>query len=159
MKGLPFCIFTERIEDQLDAEAEAASPLHYEDDDKENDIVNPELVPRPSPLEGISIMPASYYRRSPGLPTLPAHGSIASNAFYVHPQFEGSPYGLGWSDGAHDLDNSDTHNCPVPDYVRILASSENLPRASTPAEICSHRNDAAVNFFPVRNLERLELRR
>ncbi|KAF2631114.1 hypothetical protein BU25DRAFT_481583 [Macroventuria anomochaeta] len=159
VKGLQFHIFTERMEDQLNAEAEAASPFHYEDDDKENDVTNPELVPRPNPLDGISIIPASHYRRSPGLYALPGHSSIASNAFYVNPQFEASPYGLGWSDGAHDFDNSDTHDCPVPDYMRILASSENLPRASPPMEARSHRDDTVVSSSPVRNLEGLELLR
>ncbi|XPS99651.1 hypothetical protein M3J09_008823 [Ascochyta lentis] len=105
-KGLPFSIFTERIEDQLNAEAEAASPFHYNDDDKENDVTNPELIPRPNPLDGISIIPASHYRQPPGLYTLPRHVPMVSNAFYPQPRFEASPYGLGWSDGAQDLNDS-----------------------------------------------------
>ncbi|KAF1928013.1 uncharacterized protein M421DRAFT_166393 [Didymella exigua CBS 183.55] len=157
VKGLPFQIFTERIEDQLSAEAEAASPFRYEDEDKENDVVNPELAPRPNPLGGISIIPASHYRRAPGIYTTSGHDSIASNAFYVNPQFEASPYGLTWSDGAHDVHISGTNDCPVPDYVRILASGEHLPRASMTAENCHSRRDHNIaSSFPIRGLEGLE---
>lgn len=158
VKGLPFQIFTECMEDQLNAEAEAASPFHNEDDDKENDVTNPELAPRPSPFDGISIIPASHYRRLPGPYILSGYSSIASNAFYVQPQFQASPYGLGWSDGAHDMHNSDTNDCPVPDYMRILASSEHLPRAFTPAQNCrSHGDNNVVSSSPARGLEDLEL--
>jgi hypothetical protein len=152
-KGLPFQIFTERIEDQLSAEAEAASPFHYEDDDKENNVPNPELIPRPNPLDGMSIIPASRYRHVPGLYTISDHSSLASNAFYVHPQFEASPYGLGWSDGAHDVPNSGAKDCSVPDYMRILASSEHLPRSSENTPSCG---DNAVSPSTVRDLESLE---
>ncbi|KAH6614104.1 hypothetical protein C7974DRAFT_70895 [Boeremia exigua] len=159
VKGLPFCVYTERIEDQLSAEAEAASPFHYEDDDKENDVINPEFVPTPNPLDGISIIPASHYRRSPGFHSGPAHGSIASHAFYAHPQFEASPYGLGWSDGIHDAGNSYTRDCPLTDYMSILASGENLPRASTPPEIRPCSNNPSDGSSPSRSLKEFDLRR
>lgn len=152
-------MYTERIEDQLNAEAEAASPLHYEDDDKENDVVNPELLPTPNPLDGLSIIPASYYRRCPGRHSLPIHSSIASNAFYLHPQFEALPYGLGWSDGEHDASSNDTHDCPLPDYMRILASSESLPRSSTSAEPRTYSKDVSTSSSPLKDLTGLDLRR
>lgn len=159
VKGLPFRIHTERIEDQLNAEAEAASPLRYEDDDKENNVTNPELAPRPDPLRGISIIPASHYRRSSSVWTTSTHGSVASNAFYAHPQFEASPYGLGWGDGTHDTNGRDMHSCPIPDYMRILASSDNLPPAFTPTETRSYENNTTVSSSPARSLEGIELRR
>ena len=157
VKGLPFHIFTERIEDQLSAEAEAASPFHYDGDDKENDVTNPELIPRPNPLDGISIIPASHYRRPPGLYTISGHSSMASNAFYVQPQFEAGVYGLGWSDGAHDTHNSGNDNCLAPEYMQILASSEHLPRTPTPSADSRLRGDKdSVNASAVRSLESLE---
>ncbi|UPX18948.1 uncharacterized protein EKO05_0009228 [Ascochyta rabiei] len=159
IKGLSFSIFTERMEDQLDAEAEAASPFHYNDNDKENDVTNPELTPRPNPLDGISIIPASHYRQRLGLHALPSHGALVSNALYAHPRFEASPYGLGWSDGAHDLNNDGTHDCPVDEYMRILASSENLPRSSSHTEDRSGGSGTAVSSSLARNAEGLELLR
>lgn len=159
VQGLPFCIYKERMEDQLDAEAEAASPLHYEDDDKENDVINPEFIPRPNPLDNISIIPASHYPRSSVLQSTTAHQSIASNALYLQPQFEASPYGLGWSDGAFDQSNGDAHDCPITDYFRILTSGEILPGAHSPPETCLHSNDALVSSSPVRNLAGIDLRR
>lgn len=157
VKGLPFQIFTERIEDQLSAGAEAASPLYYEDDDKENDAINPELMPRPNPLDGISIIPASHYRRAPGPYTISGHSSIASNALYAHPQFEASPYGLGWNDGAHDMHISAVKDCPIPDYVHILLSGEHLPRASTSAGDCHSHVDRSVDYSsPTRSLRGID---
>ncbi|KAF3044055.1 hypothetical protein E8E12_008312 [Didymella heteroderae] len=157
VKGLPFRIFTERMEDQLSAEAEAASPFHCEDDNKENDVTNPELMPRPSPLDGISIIPASYYHRAPGLYNIPAHSSVASNAFYVHPQFEASPYGLGWNDGAQDMHNNGNNDCLTSDYMRILGSSEHLPRTSTPTAHCRSRgHNDVVTSSPAQEFESLE---
>ncbi|KAJ8113002.1 hypothetical protein OPT61_g4765 [Boeremia exigua] len=159
MKGLPFCVYTEPIEDQLNTEAEAASPFHFEEDDKENDVINPELVSRPSPLDGMSIMPAASYRRSSALQPIASHGSMVSNAFYAHPQFEGAPYGLGWSDGIHDAPNTDTHTFALPDYMQILASSENLPRTYAHTEARPPSSDAPVNSSPLRNFTTFDLPR
>lgn len=159
VKGLPFNIYTERVEDQLNAEAEAASPLHHEDDDKENDITNPELVPTPNPLDGISIIPASHYERPPGTHFAPSHGSMADNAFYLNPQFEVLPYGLGWGDEDFDVNGGDTRDRSIPEYMRILASGESLPQTSTPNEKPSQENDAFVKSSPLRNITRFDLRR
>lgn len=89
---------------------------------------------------------------------LNGHGPMASNAFYMHPRFEASPYGLGWSDGAYDLNNSNAHYNVVPDYMRILASSENLLRASRP-ESPSDESQIVVGTSPLRTLEGIELLR
>ncbi|KAJ4990344.1 hypothetical protein SVAN01_04226 [Stagonosporopsis vannaccii] len=148
VKELPFCMYTDHIEDQLNAEAEAASPYRYEDDDKENAVTSPELVPNPNPLDGISIIPASYLQNS-----------IASNAFYSHPQFEALPYGLGWSEGDLDRDCDNPRDCNSPDYMRILASGESLPRESTHSESPSQVNDASVSSSPAQRLSVLDLRR
>jgi hypothetical protein len=159
VNGLPFHIFTERIEDQLGAEAEAASPFHYEHDDKENVVTNPELIPRPNTLDGISIIPASHYRRPPELYTISGHSSMASNAFYVQPQFEAGPYGLGWSDGAHDTYKSGHNNCLAPEYhvVRIMASGEHPSRTLTPsADPRLHGDNDSNSASAVRSLEGLD---
>ena len=153
MKGLPFHIFTERIEDQLNEEAEAASPFHYHDDDKENDVTNPELVPAPNLLDNISIIQALQYRQPLGLYTLHGQNSTANNAFYMQPHFEALSYGLGWTNGGHDIHISDTRDGPMPDYMRILASSENSPRNSTPTESHSDNHEPAVSSSPKRKLE------
>jgi hypothetical protein len=144
IKDRPFRIYTERIEDQLDAEAEAASPLYYDDNDKENEVLNPELEPMPNPLGGISIMPAPRYRQSHRLYTLSGHDPMVSNALYAHPQFEASPYGLGWSDGARDIENNALDDCPVPEYLRILASGENLPQSSSQEGKTSDGHDSVL---------------
>jgi len=159
VKGLPFSIYIERVEDQLNAEAEAASPLHYEDDDKENDITNPELVPTPNPLDSIAIIPASHYERPPASHSTPSHGSMANNAFYLNPQFEALPYGLGWGDEDFDVNSGDTRDRSIPDYTRILASGESLPQTSTPNEKPSQETDAFLKSSPLRNITRFDLRR
>lgn len=159
VKGAPFCIYTELIEDQLSAEAEAASPLRYDDGDKENDVINPELVPDPDPLDSVSIRPASHYRQRAGLDALFIQHSMVNNAFYMQPHLEAPPYGLGWSNGAQNRNDADLRNCPSPNFMRILASSENLPRSSTPTETCKSGGDASVSSSPVRNLGHLDLRR
>lgn len=157
VNGQPFHIFTESMENQLNAEAEAASPLHYDTDDKENDVTNPELVPTPSPLDSISIMPASHYRESHRLYNTTGSGSMASNAFYAHPQFEAVPYGLGWSDGAHDRNSRDFNDCP--DYLRILASGEDLPRSPLQDEARSHERRSVSSSSPTRDIGALTLLR
>ncbi|KAJ4317215.1 hypothetical protein N0V94_005066 [Neodidymelliopsis sp. IMI 364377] len=160
VKGRPFQIFTERMENQLDAEAEAASPLRYDDDDKENDITNPELIPAPDPLQGISIIPASTYRQQHGPHDLSNRIPMVSNAFYTHPQFEAVPYGLGWSDGARDMETYSAHDYPMPDYLRILASSENLARSPLLEEQgSSNRQHSTSSSSPSKNIGTLELLR
>ena len=159
VNGLPFHIFTERIQDQLNKEAEAASPFHYDDDDKENDVTNPELVPAPNSLDGISIIPASQHRHALELHTYQGYNTIANNAFNMQPRLEALPYGLGWSDGVHNIHISDNRNHPMPDYMRILTSGENLPQTPTPADTCSDSHEPAANSSPTRTLEGLELLR
>jgi hypothetical protein len=158
VQGLPFTIYTERMEDQLDAEAAAASPLRYESDGKENDEVNPELVPSPDPLHGIPIMPASQYQRPSALYAIDTHHSTVRNDPYAHPVFEAFPYGLGWGDGIHDANNGDTHNCPLRGYMRILVSGEHLPQSNL-QETHSFSSDVTASSSSVRNLEGIELRR
>ncbi|KAF3003606.1 hypothetical protein E8E13_007198 [Curvularia kusanoi] len=156
--GLPFSIYTERMEDQLNAEAEAASPLRFADDDKENDEVNPELVLPPNPLDGISIIPASQYRRTSVLHPMNAHHLMVRNPLHEQPRFEVSTYGLSWSDDGHDLNDGDTQNCPIPDYTRILASRETLPQPMW-REMHAGSSDVTVSSSPLRSVEGIDLRR
>jgi len=148
------------MEDQLNAEAEAASPLRYDDNDKENDVTNPELIPAPDPLQGISIIPASSYRQQHGPHDLSHRGPMVSNALYTHPQFEAVPYGLGWSGGARDMETYSANDCPMPDYLRILASSENLARSPLPErQESSNKQYSTPSSSPSRNIGTLELLR
>lgn len=145
------------MEGQMSAEAEVASPFHYEDDDKENDVTNPELMPRPNTLDGIFIIPASHYHRQSRLYTISNASSVAVNAFYVQPQIEAEPYGLGWSDGAHDAHNSGGIDCLASGCMQTLTSGEYLPRQSTPATDSRLRGDnGGVTSSPVADLGELE---
>lgn len=146
------------MEDQLDAEAAASSPLRYEDDGQENDDVNPELVPSPDPLNGISIIPASQYQRSSAPHAIDTYRSMVRNDPYTQPVFEAFPYGLGWGDGIHDVNNGGTHRCPLSDYMRILTSGEHLPQSDS-QETHSFSSDIPASSSSVRNLEGIELRR
>ncbi|KAG9202940.1 hypothetical protein G6514_003721 [Epicoccum nigrum] len=158
VQGLPFCIYTERMEDQLDAEAAAASPLITEGDGKENNETDSELVPSPDPLNDISIIPASQYQRSSGLRTVDTYHSMARNDPYAQPVFEAFPYGLGWGDGIHEVNNDNTHNRSLSDYMRIQVSGENLPQSDSQDTRFSS-SDVPASSSPVRNLEGIELRR
>ena len=158
MQGLPFTIHTERIQDQLDAEAAAASPLHYEDDGKENDEDDPDLVPSPDPAHGTSIIPASQYQRTSVQHSIDTHHSVVRNDPYAHPVFEAFPYGLGWGEGIRDVNNGDTNGFPLRDYMRILVSGEHLPQSNS-QETRSFNSDVIARSSSVRNLEGVELRR
>lgn len=60
----PFTIYTEGIQAQLHAEASAAPPVEYIDDDKENNVRNPNLEPTPDPLDAIHVQSALEYRQN-----------------------------------------------------------------------------------------------
>jgi hypothetical protein len=146
------------MEDQLDAEAAAASPLSNEGDGKENNETDSELVLTPDPLNDISIIPASQYQRSSALRTVDTYHSMVRNDPYAQPVFEAFPYGLGWGDGIHDANNDDTHDRSLSDYMRILASGENLPQSDSQDTRFSS-SDIPASSSSVQNLEGIELRR
>ncbi|KAF2800119.1 hypothetical protein K505DRAFT_370525 [Melanomma pulvis-pyrius CBS 109.77] len=62
--GLPFTIYTEDIQAQIHAEALAPPPVEYIDDDKENDMKDPNLEPTPDPLDAIRVQSALEYRQN-----------------------------------------------------------------------------------------------
>lgn len=99
--GLPFEIHSDGLEDQLAAEADAASPLHFDEDDKENEGPDSRYINTPDPLEGMSVIPLSQYR-STRVDAESFNYPAASAAFYedVHRSF--SPYNLGGHDGSDD---------------------------------------------------------
>lgn len=128
VQGLPFEIYTERLEDQLAAEANAASPFNYEQDDKENDVVNTRLEQTPNPTEGISVVPLSQYERSRDSSVALQHHMSVNGAFYNLNVGPSSPYGLGGHDGVHEQDDPSTRAVSTTEAMRILASSDKLPR-------------------------------
>ncbi|KAF2708787.1 hypothetical protein K504DRAFT_502802 [Pleomassaria siparia CBS 279.74] len=59
----PFKIYTERLEAQRLAEASSGPPVHFDDDDKENDIIDSYFEQLPNPLDTIHIESARESRR------------------------------------------------------------------------------------------------
>jgi hypothetical protein len=112
--GLSFEIYSDRLEDQLAAEAKAASPLEFEHDDKENDFTA-DADPETSTTASATVMPASHYRRTSGENEALQNTLLVGHALYDGFDTYPSPYGLG-GDG--------TLEC-----MRLLASEEQLPRA------------------------------
>jgi hypothetical protein len=128
VQGLPFEIYTERLEDQLAAEASAGSPRNYEQDDKENDVVSSRIEETPNVTEGISVVLLSQYDRArDGSAASRRHTSV-TGAFYDTNL--GSPYGLRGHDGVHEQDDSGAGSVTTMEAMRILASSAKLPRMS-----------------------------
>jgi hypothetical protein len=127
--GLPFEIYTERLEDQLAAEAKAASPLNFDQDDKENDVANSGFGESSNLLDAMSDMPASQHRRSHEDYYVARHSPLAANAFFTADQtFNADPYGLGGIDGARDQQGDEFSAA-----MSLLASGGHLPRTSTPS--------------------------
>jgi hypothetical protein len=122
---LGFDIYTERLEDQLAAEANAVSPLDFEDDDKENDI-DAGFEETRNFLDGIFVVPASQYRPANEDGHTPHEYLSATGAFYD--TGHSTLYGLGGSDGAHDEDHV-TAAKPISDALGILASDDQRPRS------------------------------
>lgn len=96
--GQPFEIYESSFEEQMEAAASAASPLAFEDDDKENDMINPAFDEPPHPTDGMSVIPASQYRRTTEESNASCERLLVAGAFFQNEQ-TGSPYGLG-VDGA-----------------------------------------------------------
>jgi hypothetical protein len=112
--GLSFEIYSERLEDQLAAEAKAALPLNFEHDDKENNFTADADLGTSTPASA-TVMPASHYRRTSGENEALHHTSSVEHVLYDGFDTCPSPYGVG-GDG--------TLEC-----MRLLASGEQLPRA------------------------------
>jgi hypothetical protein len=128
--GLAFEVYTERLEDQLAAEAKAASPLYFDQDDKENDVANTGLGASSDFLDAMSESPASPFRRSDEDHYAAHHGPLAAHAFMNdNLAFSADPYGLGGTDGARDRQDD-----VISETMRLLASGEKLPRISTPSD-------------------------
>jgi hypothetical protein len=128
VQGLPFEIYTERLEDQLAAEASAASPFNYEQDDKENDIVNTGSEEMHSSTEGISVLPLAQHERGRDESVVSPRRILVVGALYDN--HLGSPYGLGGHDGVHEQDDPGTGSVSTMEAMRILASSNKLPHIS-----------------------------
>jgi hypothetical protein len=120
--GQPFDIFCEKLADQLDREAHAASPLNYEHDDKENEADNDniEIDPLSTTHTGVSIIPETQYRQSSEDHELSTHHALINYALYEdpHPQ----TYGL---DGAHCSRQEEMD--AFSESMNILASGRGLP--------------------------------
>jgi hypothetical protein len=124
-RGEHFELWVDNFNDQLAHDANAASPLKYDHDDKENDASNPDLEPEPDVNSGVSVMPLSLHRSSVGGHRVSGGTSMAQEALYSHDESVTTPYGLGASATYSMVNNGPQFH---PDYMRILASSEHLPR-------------------------------
>jgi hypothetical protein len=124
-RGEHFELWVDNFNDQLAHDANAASPLKFDHDDKENDVSNPDLEPEPDVNSGVSVVPLSLHRSSVGGHIISGGTSMAQEALYSHDESVTTPYGLG-AGATHSMVN----NGPQfhPDYMRLLASSEHLPR-------------------------------
>ena len=120
LPGQSFEIFHEKLEDQLAREALAVSPLDYEHDDKENDTNVAELDSQSENHEGLSVIPASQYKRSSEERELSYQKAQINHTLYDD-KFLHS-YGL---DGTHcnRQEKGDIFSEPM----SVLASSEHLP--------------------------------
>lgn len=123
-------IWADTLEDQLAAEALAASPLNFEHDNKENIASDgsPDLQ-SDSGLEDLD-NPASQREPTDVHNEEPSSSSLVSHALYM--DFEQRPqvYGLDGTDGARDKQN-DTSSTQLPlNVLRLLKSSESLLRAA-----------------------------
>jgi hypothetical protein len=133
VQGLPFEVFTERWEDQMAAEAKAASPFNFDHDDKENDVVNPETIPLDDPLDGMDVMLGCQYQLSSS-----EHEAVRNELFVMQALYNDetkdffSPYGLGGSDGSQDAEDHGIQKA----FMDILASGETLP----PAPVADNAN-------------------
>lgn len=130
--GLSFEIYSERLEDQLAAEAKAASPLNFEDDDKENDITTDADLGA-SATASAAVMPASQYRRTSGENQALRQGSMVERALYDDIDTSSSPYGLG-SDGTLD-------------GMSVLASGEQLPRSPVCDQVLADEIECVIGLF------------
>jgi hypothetical protein len=124
-RGEHFELWVDKFNDQLAHDANAASPLKFDHDDKENDVSNPNLDPEPDVNSGVSVMPLSLHRSSVGGHRVYGGTSMAQEALYSHDESVTTPYGLGTSATYSMVNNGPQFH---PDYLRILASSEHLPR-------------------------------
>ena len=115
-KGEHFELWVDSFKDQLAHEASQESPLNFDHDDKENDVSNPNLEPEPDVNSGVSVMPLFSYEAS--LQNR-RETPIAHEALYSHDRVVSLPYGLGVI-----YNGAQYHT----DYMRVLASSEHLPR-------------------------------
>jgi hypothetical protein len=129
LPGLPFQIYTECLEDQLAAEAKAASPFNFDQDDKENEVTNSRLEELPIILDVMSVVPASQYRRSGAGSHASHHRSPAPEALSIDFEHASFPYGLGGNDGAYNKQDCGASEYPLSMTVQLSASSEEMPRA------------------------------
>lgn len=126
--SLPFNIHPERLEDQLAADANAASPYNFDRDDKENDVANCTFE-QASNSGMMSIMPASHYRRTTEESQASCERSLVDGALYNF-NHSRSPYGLGGNDGTHELYEPDNSGTFLNACLRVLVSGEQLPRGA-----------------------------
>jgi hypothetical protein len=124
--GQPFQIYENSFEEQMEADASAASPLNYGHDDKENNIANPAFDEPFNPVDGMSVMPASQYRRRTEDSNASRELGLVGEAFFRDQDFL-SPYGLG-GDGTVEEKRNPANTESMPSAMSILTSGEQLPR-------------------------------
>ncbi|KAF2829348.1 hypothetical protein CC86DRAFT_444447 [Ophiobolus disseminans] len=127
--GLPFQIHVDSLEAHLEAEANAASPLSFDHDDKENEVTHPGLDETPNALDVFTVMSASQYRRTSEDSHALQERSLVNEAFFSE-HHVASPYGLG-GDGTQEEQNRNIVKISVSDAMSVLVSGEQLPRGPT----------------------------
>ena len=130
LPGLPFQIYADSFEDQLAADAKAASPLNFDHDNKENNSTFLELEETPNSADEMTVIPASQYRRTSEESCASRHHPSVSDAFYEL-RHGSSPYGLGGSDGTHDEQKYPVGRDSASVAMSTLAPGKHLPRASS----------------------------
>jgi len=127
LPGQSFEIFNEKLEDQLAREALAASPLNYEHDDKENDTNVADPDSQSENHEGVSVIPASQYKRSSEERELSYQHAAINHTLYGDKLLQ--PYGLDGTHRTHQ-EKDDTFS----EAMSVLASGGNLPRGQAQAK-------------------------
>lgn len=123
ISGQDFEIFTERLEDQLEREANSFSPLNFDHDDKENPVDDSDLGLTPNPLGRITVTPASQHRQTIEDNYVSNEMAVVRHALYDIPEGLSCPYGLGGGDGARDEETPAAKNDFEAECIRILRSS------------------------------------
>jgi hypothetical protein len=129
----------------MEAAASAASPLAYGHDDKENDLPNPAFVETPRPTDGMSVMPASQYRRT-SEDSIASQGQLMVTEAFFHTERIQSPYGLG-GDGTLEEQSCAVNKVPAPTAMSILLSGSLLPSGTT-IEQQADEIDSVIGLTP-----------
>jgi hypothetical protein len=127
--GQPFHIYEGSFEEHMEAAASAASPLADDHDNKENNLPNLAFAETPRLTDGMSVMPASRYRRTSG-DSVASQGQLMVTEAFFHAERIPSPYGLG-GDGTLEEQSYVVKKVSAPTATSILLLGSPLPLGPT----------------------------